>query len=332
MSRICALLRSASLRLGSITPLVLSMPARTLLAAPRLAAPLQKRECASRAASGSNSFASWLRSSAIYPGWRVPAGLFLTKPPFAPLIPDLEKPIWKLHATMRAALPHLALLHAAFAFSFAATFSNDMLAVRGNLIGMALCLFTFHFMFPEPVLVRIGWTIALTIMHLRMFVLLARDRDALRYDVTLSAADEAIFAESFQPFGFMRPMFHEIRQHAVRKVYQPGEHIFTQGSAMETIDFKLSGTFEMLRDGKAVVVHKHPQRKLWLGELWDAKWDPEVPHFHNRGLVTTTLLQSAFEVSLLGPQRSPEEANKACTSCLNLVSAPSREGTVSRSI
>ena len=137
-----------------------------------------QRSSASSQGSGDGfAFSKWLMQTTQYPGWNVPVGHFLTRPPFGPLIPDLSKPIWRLHAAMRAKLPHLAWLHAAFALSFCATFSDDLLKIRSFLTAMGASMFVFHFMFPEPVLVRIGWTVMLFLMHGRMVLLVARDRN-----------------------------------------------------------------------------------------------------------------------------------------------------------
>ena len=31
---------------------------------------------------------------------------------------------------------------------------------------------------------------------------------------------------------------------------------------------------------------------VWLGELWDAKWDPNIPHYNARGLLATSDVQT----------------------------------------
>ena len=175
--------------------------------------------------------------------------------------------------------------------SIAATQSNDLLVVRSLLTARAFSLFAYHSMFPQPVIVRVAWTVLLGVLDARMLYLVARDRDALGL-MRLSPEDEEIYERSFRPFGFTRVQFHDLLQKAVRRTYEPGEVVFAQGTVLTEISMTLSGSYNLLLDGQAVYTHVDGHLQMWLGELWDARWDSSVVHYHNRGLVATSRVET----------------------------------------
>ena len=273
-------------------PRLQSLPAGTATSTMAWAAPPlivgRARGCATSSTSQGHTsstgrlgdLATWLRAK-------------YAAPPFMPVKLDGSSLFGRAHAGVTASLPHFTFfLHAGFMFSIAATYTNDLLVVRSLLTARAFSLIAYHSMFPQPVLVRVGWTLLIAVMDARMLYLVARDRDALRLDVALSAEDETIFKRSFEPFGFTRVMFDTIRRHAHLKTYHAGEMIVEEGSEMTGIRLKLSGNVNLLKDGKPVVIHEHFDTHVWLGELWDAKWDPNIPHYNARGLLATSDVQT----------------------------------------
>ncbi len=207
----------------------------------------------------------------------------------------------RLHARVRSLTDQGLVFHCSKALTLLTVFTNDMYIVRFSLIAASSLSMVFHFVFPDPRPIRMFYGLLFAVGHAVAVFFYWYERSD-HWEIR-NVEDQAVYDKHFRPMGVTKHHFLEMRKISRYVDVPAGTLYHQQNGSMEYLSLILSGTVQTYRimgpedrktystlSDEAYERFRASQASFgmplsslyegcWIGEVYDPKWDPDIPHY-----------------------------------------------------
>ncbi|EOD22997.1 hypothetical protein EMIHUDRAFT_447764 [Emiliania huxleyi CCMP1516] len=138
---------------------------------------------------------------------------------------------------LRAAVPASRVnlfVHAGNSLAVCASMSEDMVSLRGFMIGASSCSMAFNMLQPAPLWTPVYWGGFFAAMHAYQLGKIFREQQSA---VSLSGREHELYESAFLPHGFTPRQFLRLMQTGEFVTLEPGEWCALQGEPVEALFF-----------------------------------------------------------------------------------------------